>query len=101
MMQKSFVFLFAFSPFLNGFRQNSRSWGQREKLEFCPFFKSVKILFSSVSFFCSLLLCFLLKRDKKEEKMWSRKNSVLFFDTSHEREKEEKIHSHYEGRSAF
>ena len=78
---------------------------EREKLEFCPFFKSVrKILFSSVFLSCSLLLCFLLiKRDEKEEKMWSRrKNSVLFLDTSHEREKEEKIHSHYyEGRSAF
>lgn len=48
---------------------------EREKLEFCPFFKSVrKILFSSVFLSCSLLLCFLLiKRDEKEEKMVEKK----------------------------
>ena len=60
---------------------------------FALFFSKCEILFSSVSFFCSLF-CFFFDDQKEEEKMVKRKNSVLFFDTlpSHEREKEEKIH---------
>ena len=93
-MQIFRVFLFAFSPFLTGFRQNSLSFlGTTRKIEFCPFFHSkCEILFSSVFLLFSLLF-FSSTRPKRGEE-GQEKISVLFFDTlpSHEREKEEKIH---------
>jgi len=100
-MQIFCVFFAFFSPFLTGFiRQNSLSLGHTtRKIEFCPFFESVKFC-ALLSFFCSLF-CFFFD-DQKEEKRVKKK--FLFFDTlpSHEREKEEKNSSHYyEGRSAF
>ena len=76
------MFLFAFSPFLTGFRQNSLFLGHDELTRILPFFQSVK--------FCSLLVVLSSKQDQKKRREESRKNSVLFFDTLHTKEKRKK-----------
>ena len=88
----SFVFLFAFSPFLTGFRQKSLFLGhnQRGKSKFCPFFKSVKNFVLFCLSFVLFSLCFLRNKTKKRGEFESRKNSVLFFDTLHTKEKRKK-----------
>jgi hypothetical protein len=92
------VFLFAFfSPFLTGFiRQNSLSLGHTtRKIEFCPFFKSVK--------FCSLLVVLSSTKETKKEENFSQEKS-LFCSLTHftRKRKGRKNSSHYyEGRSAF
>lgn len=96
--------MFAFSPFLTGFTAKvSLSWAKNELTRILPFFqKCDEILFSSVFLLFSSFCCFLLKRDQKRGEFESRKNSVLFFDTSFTRKRKgRKNSSHYEGRSAF
>ena len=87
------MFLFAFSPFLTGFRQNSLFLGHNELTRILPFFQKCEILFSSVFLLFSSRCAFFSKETKKEENLSQEK--ILFCSLtlpSHEREKEEKIH---------
>lgn len=86
------MFLFAFSPFLTGFRQNSFFLGHNEENRILPFFRKCEILFSSV-FLLFSSRCAFFKRDQKRGEDGQEK--ILFCSLtlpSHEREKEEKIH---------
>ena len=62
---------------------------EREKLEFCPFFKSVvKILFSSVFLSCSLLLCaFFSSKETKKRRRCGREKILFCSLTLHTKER--------------
>ena len=95
------MFLFAFSPFLTGFRQNSFFLGHNEENRILPFFRKCEILFSSVFLLFSSRCAFFETRPKKEENLSQEK--ILFCSLTHftRKRKGRKNSSHYEGRSAF
>jgi hypothetical protein len=94
------VFLFAFSPFLTGFRQKSLFLGHNEENRILPFFQKCEILFSSV-FLLFSSRCAFFKRDQKRGEKSQEK--ILFCSLTHftRKRKGRKNSSHYEGRSAF
>jgi len=94
------VFLFAFSPFLTGFRQKSLFLGHNEENRILPFFQKCEILFSSV-FLLFSSRCAFFKRDQKRGEDGQEK--ILFCSLTHFtlKRKGRKNSSHYEGRSAF
>lgn len=98
---KSFVFLFAFSPFLTGFRQKSLSLGHNEKSSNFALFSKVWNFVLFCLSFVLFSLCFLRNKTKKRGEDGQEK--ILFCSLTHftRKRKGRKNSSHYEGRSAF
>ena len=78
---KSFVFLFAFSPFLTGFRQKSLSLGHNEKSSNFALFSKVWNFVLFCLSFVLFSLCFLRNKTKKRGEDGQEK--ILFCSLTH------------------